>query len=45
MGQIVVSKTKISPEHGRMAAFIDTEGNKAAMHSVPQVRQETNLSL
>ena len=35
-GKIVVPKTQISPEHGYMAVFIDTEGNRVALHSVPQ---------
>jgi uncharacterized protein len=35
-GKIVVPKTEISPEYGHMAVFIDTEGNRVALHSVPQ---------
>jgi predicted enzyme related to lactoylglutathione lyase len=35
-GKIVVPKTQISPEYGHMAIFIDTEGNRVALHSVPQ---------
>jgi len=35
-GKIVVPKTQISPEYGYMAVFIDTEGNRIALHSVPQ---------
>ena len=34
-GKIIVPKTEISPEFGYMAAFIDTEGNRIALHSVP----------
>ena len=34
-GKIIVPKTQISPEYGYMAAFIDTEGNRIALHSVP----------
>jgi len=34
-GKIAVPKTEISPEHGYMAVFIDTEGNRVALHSVP----------
>jgi predicted enzyme related to lactoylglutathione lyase len=34
-GTIMVPKTQISPEHGYMAVFIDTEGNRVALHSVP----------
>ncbi|MDG5492348.1 VOC family protein [Psychroserpens sp. SPM9] len=32
-GTIYQSKTEISPEHGHMAVFIDTEGNRVALHS------------
>ncbi|HEY9362505.1 MAG TPA: VOC family protein [Chitinophagaceae bacterium] len=35
-GKITVPKTQISPEIGYMAVFIDTEGNRIALHSVPQ---------
>lgn len=35
-GTIMVPKTEISPEHGFMAVFIDTEGNRVALHSIPQ---------
>ena len=35
-GKILVPKTQISPEYGYMAVFIDTEGNRVALHSVPQ---------
>ena len=34
-GTIVVPKTQISPEYGHMAVFLDTEGNRIALHSVP----------
>ncbi|MEO6289774.1 MAG: VOC family protein [Ginsengibacter sp.] len=34
-GKIIVPKTEISPEHGFMGVFIDTEGNRIALHSVP----------
>jgi predicted enzyme related to lactoylglutathione lyase len=34
-GKIVVPKTEISPEYGFMAVFLDTEGNRVALHSVP----------
>lgn len=36
-GKIMVPKTVISPEYGDMAVFIDTEGNRVALHSVPAV--------
>lgn len=32
-GKIYQPKTKISDEHGCMAAFIDSEGNRIALHS------------
>ena len=35
-GRILVPKTQISPEHGYMAVFIDSEGNRIALHSIPQ---------
>jgi uncharacterized protein len=34
--KIMVPKTLISPEYGSMAVFIDTEGNRIALHSVSQ---------
>jgi uncharacterized protein len=33
-GKVIVSKTLISPEMGYFGMFIDTEGNKMAVHSV-----------
>jgi uncharacterized protein len=33
-GKIMVPKTQISPEYGYMAVFLDTEGNRIALHSV-----------
>ncbi|MBE9586379.1 VOC family protein [Mucilaginibacter sp. JRF] len=35
-GTIIVPKTEISPEYGYMAVFLDTEGNRIALHSVPE---------
>jgi hypothetical protein len=35
-GKITVPKTEISPEYGYMAVFLDTEGNRIALHSVPE---------
>lgn len=32
-GEVVMPKTKISDEHGYMAVFLDTEGNRMAFHS------------
>jgi uncharacterized protein len=36
-GKIEVPKTQISPEHGYMAVFIDIEGNRIGLHSVPSM--------
>ncbi len=33
-GKIIVPKTQISPEMGYFALFLDTEGNKLALHSI-----------
>ena len=33
-GKIMVPKTQISPDHGFMSVFIDTEGNRIALHSI-----------
>ena len=35
-GKIMVPRTEISPEYGFMAVFIDTEGNRIGLHSVPK---------
>jgi uncharacterized protein len=35
-GKVLVPKTQISPEYGYMAVIIDSEGNRIALHSVPQ---------
>lgn len=35
-GKIMVPKTQISEEYGYMAVFMDTEGNRIALHSVPE---------
>jgi predicted enzyme related to lactoylglutathione lyase len=32
-GKVVMTKTQITPEIGHMAFFIDSEGNKVALHS------------
>ncbi|WP_317192077.1 VOC family protein [Snuella sedimenti] len=32
-GEIYQPKTQISPEHGYMGVFIDSEGNRIALHS------------
>jgi predicted enzyme related to lactoylglutathione lyase len=33
-GKIFVPKTQISPEMGYFAVFMDSEGNKMALHSI-----------
>ncbi|WP_316768253.1 VOC family protein [Pedobacter frigiditerrae] len=33
-GMVIVPKTQINPEMGYFAIFIDTEGNKMAVHSI-----------
>lgn len=33
-GKVIMPKTQITPEIGYMAFFIDTEGNKVALHSM-----------
>ena len=33
-GNILKPKTKISEDHGYMALFLDTEGNRVALHSI-----------
>lgn len=33
-GKVIVPKTQISPEMGYFGMFIDTEGNKLAVHSI-----------
>jgi len=32
-GKIMVPKTQISPDHGYMCVFFDSEGNRVAIHS------------
>jgi uncharacterized protein len=34
-GKILTPKTEISPEYGHMGVFLDTEGNRIALHSIP----------
>ena len=34
-GKVMVPKTEISPEYGHMGVFIDTEGNRVGLHSIP----------
>lgn len=33
-GKVIMPKTQISPEMGYLALFIDTEGNRVALHSM-----------
>jgi predicted enzyme related to lactoylglutathione lyase len=33
-GKVLMQKTMISPEHGFMALFIDSEGNRVALYSL-----------
>jgi predicted enzyme related to lactoylglutathione lyase len=35
-GQVLVPKTHISEDIGYMGVFLDTEGNRIAVHSIPQ---------
>lgn len=32
-GEVLVAKRQISPEYGYMALFLDSEGNRVALHS------------
>ena len=34
-GKVLVPKTQISPEYGFMGIFLDTEGNRIGIHSIP----------
>ena len=34
-GKILVPKTTISDDYGDMAVFLDTEGNRIALHNIP----------
>ena len=33
-GKVVVQKRQISPDYGYMAVFLDSEGNRVALHSM-----------
>jgi uncharacterized protein len=35
-GKIMIPKKEISPDYGYMGMFTDTEGNRIALHSVPE---------
>ena len=39
-GKIMVPRTEISPEYGDMAVFLDTEGNRIALHNIPASMQK-----
>ena len=39
-GKILVPKTMITPEYGDMAVFLDTEGNRIALHNIPASMQQ-----
>ena len=39
-GKIVVPKLLISPEHGHIAVFIDSEGNRVGLHAVSSLQAE-----
>ncbi|OQP50414.1 hypothetical protein A4H97_00800 [Niastella yeongjuensis] len=34
-GKIMMPKTEITPEYGFMAVFVDSEGNRIGLHSMP----------
>ena len=34
-GRVIVPKTEISPDYGFMGIFVDTEGNRIGLHSIP----------
>jgi uncharacterized protein len=35
-GKVLTPKTTISDEYGDMAVFLDTEGNRIALHNIPE---------
>ena len=35
-GKVLVAKMEISPDYGYMGVFLDTEGNRIALHSIPE---------
>jgi uncharacterized protein len=35
-GKVLIPKREISPEYGYMGMFLDTEGNRIALHCVPE---------
>jgi predicted enzyme related to lactoylglutathione lyase len=37
-GKVIVPKTHISEDIGYMGVFLDTEGNRIAIHSIPQAQ-------
>mgnify|MGYP000855566368 FL=1 len=40
-GKILMPKTEISPEYGFMGLFLDTEGNRIALHNIPEGMQSS----
>lgn len=39
-GKILVPQMEISPEYGDMGVFIDSEGNRIALHNIPASMQK-----
>jgi predicted enzyme related to lactoylglutathione lyase len=39
-GKILVPRMEISPEYGDMGVFIDSEGNRIALHNIPVSMQK-----
>ena len=39
-GKIIVPRMEISPEYGDMGVFIDSEGNRIALHNIPASMQK-----
>jgi hypothetical protein len=39
-GKVIVPRMEISPEYGDMGVFIDSEGNRIALHNIPASMQK-----
>jgi uncharacterized protein len=39
-GKVIVPRMEISPEYGDMGVFLDTEGNRIALHNIPASMQK-----
>jgi predicted enzyme related to lactoylglutathione lyase len=39
-GKILVPRMEISPEYGDMGVFMDSEGNRIALHNIPASMQK-----